>query len=181
MNQTGPKDFICNALNCLNEENKSFSNSLFLPLYLISFSYSLALCLYINMRQLKRIGFICNIFNCLNEGKKKKKVHKFSLFIFSYFLFILFGMHLIDILMKKTKSSLDLIFFLSSLVLCLYLNVRQLNRMCFICNIFNCLNEENRRFTNSLSLFFFLSFLAFSLYLNVRQLKHMCFILNAFN
>jgi hypothetical protein len=39
------KGFICNALDCLNKENKSFSNSLFLLLYLIFFSYSLALCL----------------------------------------------------------------------------------------------------------------------------------------
>jgi hypothetical protein len=90
MNQTGPKDFICNALNCLNEENKSFSNSLFLPLYLISFSYSLALCLYINMRQLKRIGFICNIFNCLNEGKKKSS-QIFSLYLLLLSLYIIWN------------------------------------------------------------------------------------------
>jgi hypothetical protein len=36
-------DFICNALNCLNEENKSFSNSLFrspsLSNFLFIFSY----------------------------------------------------------------------------------------------------------------------------------------------
>jgi hypothetical protein len=51
-----------------------------LPLYLIFFSSSLTLCLYINMRQLKHIGFICNIFNCLNE--EEKNVHKFSLLIF---------------------------------------------------------------------------------------------------
>jgi hypothetical protein len=105
------KSFICNALKCLNEENKNFSNSLFLPLYLIFFS--------------------------------------------------LFGMHLIDILTKKTKSSLYLIFFLSSLTLCLYLNVRQLNHMCFICNIFNYLNEKNKKFTKSLSLYFLFIFSCF--------------------
>jgi hypothetical protein len=55
--------------------------------------------------------------------------------------------------MKKTKGfqnlsfSLYLIFFSSSLTLCFYLNVRQLKHIGFICNIFNCLNEENKRFT----------------------------------
>ena len=94
-------------------------------------------------------------------------------------------MHLIDILIKKTKDSLYLIFFLSSLALCLYLNVRQLKRMSFICNILNCLNQENKRFTNFLFLFlsfFFLLFsLTFSLYLNMRQLKCKSFIWNGFN
>jgi hypothetical protein len=33
--------------------------------------------------------------------------------------------------------------------------VRQLNYRDFICNALNCLNEENKRFTNYLSLFFF--------------------------
>jgi hypothetical protein len=50
--------FIYNALICLNEENKRFSNSLFLSLYLIFFSSSLTLCFYLNVKQLKRIGFI---------------------------------------------------------------------------------------------------------------------------
>jgi hypothetical protein len=151
-----------------------------LPLYLIFFSSSLTLCLYINMRQLKPICFICNIFNCLNE-ENKRFINFLSLFFF-YLLFILFGiMCLIDILMKKTKSFMYLIFFLSSLALCLYLSVRQL------INIFNCLNEENKIFTNSLclclclSLFLFSFSLTFSLYLNVRQLKRMSFIWNAFN
>jgi hypothetical protein len=56
--------FICNALNCLNEKKtKAFQILSFnLPNYLIFFSSSLTLCLYINMRQLKYIGFICNIF-----------------------------------------------------------------------------------------------------------------------
>jgi hypothetical protein len=31
-------NFVCNALNCLNEQNKKFLNSLFLFLYLIFFS-----------------------------------------------------------------------------------------------------------------------------------------------
>jgi hypothetical protein len=70
---TAYRSFICNALNCLNEEYERFSNSLFLSLYLIFFSSSLTLCFYLNVRQLKRICFICNIFNCLNE--KKQKVH----------------------------------------------------------------------------------------------------------
>jgi hypothetical protein len=81
------RGFICNALNCLNEENKKFSNCLFLSLYLIFFSSSLALYLYLNVRQLKCIGFICNIFNCLNE--EKQKVHKLSFFIFSFYLLLL--------------------------------------------------------------------------------------------
>jgi hypothetical protein len=95
------------------------------------------------MTQLKCICFICNIFNCLNEKNKRFTNFFFSLslfnflFIFSYFLFILFEMYLINILMKKKKSSLYLIFFLSSLTLCLYLNVRQLN-------------EENKSFSNYL-------------------------------
>jgi hypothetical protein len=39
----------------------------------------------------------------------------------------------------------------------------------FICNIFNCLNEENKRFQIfSLFLFFFLSSLTFSLYPTIR-------------
>jgi hypothetical protein len=60
--------------------------------------------------------------------------------------------------------SLYLILFSSSLTLCLYLNVRQLKHIGLIFNIFICLNEENKRFTNYLSLFFFLSSLAFFLY-----------------
>jgi hypothetical protein len=47
------RSFICNALNCLNEENKRSSNSLFLSLYLIFFSSFLALCLYLNVKKLK--------------------------------------------------------------------------------------------------------------------------------
>jgi hypothetical protein len=86
------RSFIYNALNCLNEENKKFSNSL----YLIFFSSSLTLCLYLNVkqlkptllkstkncdigvldvshlvRQLKTNGFICNALNCLNEENIK--------------------------------------------------------------------------------------------------------------
>jgi hypothetical protein len=135
-----------------------------LPLYLIFFSSSLTLCLYINMRQLKRIYFICNIFNCLNE--ENKRFTNFLFLFFFYLLFILFGiMYLIDILMKKTKSFMYLIFFLSSLTLCLYLSMRQL------INIFNCLNEENKIFTNSLclclSLYFSFYFLLLSLYISM--------------
>jgi hypothetical protein len=77
MRQLKHGSFICNAFNCLNEENKRFSNSLFLSLYLIFFSSSLALCFFffsscfmpriairdvldvsLLVRQLK--GFICN-------------------------------------------------------------------------------------------------------------------------
>jgi hypothetical protein len=136
-----------------------------LPLYLIFFSSSLTLCLYINMRQLKHIGFICNIFNCLNEEKKKGSQILFLYFslIYSYFFFILFGiMYLVDILMKKTKSFMYLILFLSPLALCLYLSVRQLNHMCFICNIFNCLNEKKQN-VHKLSLYFLL----LSLYISI--------------
>jgi hypothetical protein len=53
------------------KKNKRISNSLFLSLYLIFFSSSPALCLYLNVRQLKLIGFICNIFNYLNEENKR--------------------------------------------------------------------------------------------------------------
>jgi hypothetical protein len=56
-----------------------------------------------------------------------------------------------------------------------------LNEERYICNIFNCLNEKNKRFTNYLSLFFFLSSIALCLYFNVRQLKCMGFICNIFN
>jgi hypothetical protein len=42
-------NFIRNALNCLNEENERFSNSLFLSFYLIFFSSSLTLCFYLNV------------------------------------------------------------------------------------------------------------------------------------
>jgi preprotein translocase subunit SecG len=45
--------FICNALNCLNKENKRFLNCLFLSLYLIFFSSSLALCLIVLMKKTK--------------------------------------------------------------------------------------------------------------------------------
>jgi hypothetical protein len=146
------KGFIYNALNCLNKENKRFSNSFFLSLYLIFFSSSLTFFFFffscfmpiiatrgvldvsLLVRQLKHKSFICNALKCLNEENKN---FSNSLFLPLYLIFFsLFGMHLIDILMKKTKSSLYLIFFLSSLTLCLYLNVRQLNHMCFICNIF---------------------------------------------
>jgi hypothetical protein len=81
--------------------------------------------------------------------------------------------------MQKTNGSQILLPRIG--VLDFSLLVRQLKHKGFICNIFNCLNEENKRFTNSLSLFFFLSSLAFSLYFNVRQLKCMSFIWNAFN
>jgi hypothetical protein len=45
-------------------------------------------------------------------------------------------------------------------------NVSQIKYKGFICNIFNCFNEENKRFSIffSLSLFLFLSSFAFSLY-----------------
>jgi hypothetical protein len=46
-------DFICNALNFLNEENKRFSNCLFLSLYLIFFLSSLTLCLIVLMKKTK--------------------------------------------------------------------------------------------------------------------------------
>jgi hypothetical protein len=80
-------------------------------------------------------------------------------------------MHLINILMKKTKGSLYLIFFSPSLTLYLYLNARQLKHIGFIYNIFNCLNEENKIFTNYLFLYFSFYILLLSLYI----------ICNAFN
>jgi hypothetical protein len=66
--------FICNALNCLNEENKMFSNYLFLSLYLIFFSSSLALCLIVLMKKAK--------------GSQIISLFIFH-FMFSCFLFIL--------------------------------------------------------------------------------------------
>jgi hypothetical protein len=45
------KGFICNALNFLNEENKRFSNCLFL--YLIFFLSSFTLCLIVLMKKIK--------------------------------------------------------------------------------------------------------------------------------
>jgi hypothetical protein len=61
------RSFIFNALNFLNEENKSFSNSLFLPLYLILFSSSLTLCLIVLMKKTKgsQIIFLYFSFNFL--------------------------------------------------------------------------------------------------------------------
>jgi hypothetical protein len=47
------RGFICNTSNCVNEENKRFSNCLFLSLYLIFFSSSLALCLIVLMKKTK--------------------------------------------------------------------------------------------------------------------------------
>jgi hypothetical protein len=47
------KGFICNILNFFNEENKRFSNCLFLSLYLIFFSSSLTLCLIVLMKKTK--------------------------------------------------------------------------------------------------------------------------------
>jgi hypothetical protein len=50
--------FICNALNFLNEENKKFSNCLFLSLDLIFFSSSLTLCLIFLMKKTKDLQII---------------------------------------------------------------------------------------------------------------------------
>jgi hypothetical protein len=52
------RDFICNALNFPNEENKMFSNCLFLSLYLIFFSSSLALCLIVLMKKTNGLQII---------------------------------------------------------------------------------------------------------------------------
>jgi hypothetical protein len=52
------KSFICNALNFLNEENKRFSNCLFLSLYLILFSSSLVLCLIVLIKKTKGLQII---------------------------------------------------------------------------------------------------------------------------
>jgi hypothetical protein len=57
------------------------------------------------------------------------------------------------------------LFISSSLTLCLYLNVKQLKCMVFVCNIFNYLNEENKRFTNYLSFYFYFYLLLLSLYI----------------
>jgi hypothetical protein len=55
--------FIYNALNCLNEENKRFSNCLFLSLYLIFFSSSLTLCLIVLMKKTKGLQIISLYFS----------------------------------------------------------------------------------------------------------------------
>jgi hypothetical protein len=68
------KGFICNALNCLNEVNKRFSNCLFLSLYLTFFLSSLVLCLIVLMKKTKGSQII-SLF--------------IFLFYFSCFLFIL--------------------------------------------------------------------------------------------
>jgi hypothetical protein len=57
------RSFICNALNCLNEENKMFSNCLFLSLYLIFFSSSLDLCLIVLMKKTKGSQIISLYFS----------------------------------------------------------------------------------------------------------------------
>jgi hypothetical protein len=66
--QLKPKGFICNALNCLNEENK-IKDFKFLKLrYVFMFSIQIYenVCLdTFLVRQLKHISFICNALNCL--------------------------------------------------------------------------------------------------------------------
>jgi hypothetical protein len=57
------RGFICNALNCLNEENKRFSNCLFLSLYLIFFSSSFALYLIVLMMKTKCLQIISLYFS----------------------------------------------------------------------------------------------------------------------
>jgi hypothetical protein len=61
------KDFICNAFNCLNEENKRFSNCLFLFLYLIFFSSSLTLCLIVLMKKNKKFTNYLSLFFFLSS------------------------------------------------------------------------------------------------------------------
>jgi hypothetical protein len=73
------------------------------------------------------VVFICNIFNCLNENKTKQKVPNFFFLYLFFFLYsidfylylqcetikmygVLFEMHLIDVLTKKTKGSQILFF-----------------------------------------------------------------------
>jgi hypothetical protein len=50
-------DFICNALNCINEENKMFSNSLFLSLYLIFF-FIFSYFMFISQYETIKTGYI---------------------------------------------------------------------------------------------------------------------------
>jgi hypothetical protein len=66
------RGFICNALNCLNEENKMFSNCL--SIYLIFCSSSVALCLIVLMKKIKSLQIVCFFI---------------FLLIFYYFLFTL--------------------------------------------------------------------------------------------
>ena len=141
----------------LMKKTKRFSNFLlllFLSLYFIFiFSYflfifsiwdNLGFYLYINVRQLKYIGFIFNIFNCLNKENKSFSnflsfffthyFHFYLLFPFVYILNmrqlkceVLFGMHLIDVLMKKKKCSQIFSFSLSVCLKFCYLIVSSLN------------------------------------------------------
>jgi hypothetical protein len=62
--QLNHRDFICNALNCLNEENKRSSNCLSLYNFLFIFS--------------------CFMFNWLNEENKR-----FTNYLSLFFFFIL--------------------------------------------------------------------------------------------
>jgi hypothetical protein len=56
------RDFICNALNYFNEENKRFLNCLFLSLYLIFFLSSLALRLIVLMKTTKGSQIIFSLY-----------------------------------------------------------------------------------------------------------------------
>ena len=89
--------------------------------------------LYINVRQLKYRSFICNIFKYYpNENKKTKGSQIFFFFFLffslSIFIFIFFCFLFISLIWDN-------------LGFCLYINVRQLKYMGFICNIF----KENVR------------------------------------
>jgi hypothetical protein len=59
------RGFICNTLNCLNEENKRMSNCLFLSLYLIFFSSPLPLCLSVLTKKTKGSQIISLYFSFL--------------------------------------------------------------------------------------------------------------------
>jgi hypothetical protein len=108
------------------------------------------------------------------------------IYIFFYFLFfLLLFFYLYQSILEKDKRERVSIRCFSMKNYTIVIFVLYLFIFPVTINIFNCLNEENKRFTNSLSLslyYYFLLFsLAFSLYLNVRQLKRMSFIWNAFN
>ena len=134
------RGFICNALNCLNEENKRFSNCLFLSLYLIFFSSSFALYLIFLMKKTKCLQII-SIF--------------IFLFIFSC------SYHIYKKAKFRRRNCLELrhvsIFFNSNVCLDSLL-VRQLKHRGFICNALNCLNDKTKGF----QIVYFSHFIQFS-------------------
>jgi hypothetical protein len=98
------------------------------------------------VRQLKHNNFICNTLNCLNEENKRFS-NSLSLSL-SNFLFIFSCFNYIYICAKFWLRVCRIV---TRDVLDVSLLVKQLKRRSFVYNALNCLNEENKRFSNSLS------------------------------